>query len=143
MAEENDGVTETQQPEPAEVPKAPEQDLEHWKSMSRRNEREAKSAARERDEANARLAEAQARLAELEAERAYTEAVREVAASTGYPEAVVRGLRGATADELAASAELLRANLSAYPPSRDAGEPAGTAARTAAQQFASALDGII
>ena len=150
---ENEGVTEVQSAEPATEPKAPEQDLEHWKSMSRKNERAAKDAARERDEANAKLADAQAKLAELEAARAklaefeaaraYDEAVRDVAEATGYPERVVRGLKGVTVEELTASAEVLKSSLSAYPPSRDAGEHAAVAKQTTAQQFAAALEGII
>lgn len=143
MADMNDGATEVQNAEPATEPKAPEQDLEHWKSMSRKNERDAKNAARERDEANAKLAETQARLAELEAARAYDEAVRKVAEETGYPEKVVRGLKGTTVEELAASADVLKGSLSAYPPSRDAGEQGRVAKQTTAQQFADALEGIL
>lgn len=138
MAEEIEGVTETQDAQAAEPaqtqqepePKAQEPDLEHWKSMSRKNERDAKAARAElaalqesQAKAAADLEAAGARIAELEAERAYAEAVRQVAESTGYPERVVRGLRGDTVEELAASAEVLRGTLSAYPPSRDAGEP--------------------
>ena len=130
MADENDGVNENGAADQREEPKATEADLEHWKSMSRKNERDAKAARAERaasQEAQAKAAAdldaANARIAELEAKEAYAEAGREVAAKTGYPEAVVRGLKGTTAEELAASAEVLKANLNAYPPGRDAGEP--------------------
>lgn len=135
MADENNGAASAQQQAAQAEPKAPEGDLEHWKSMSRKNERDAKKA---RDElaaaqeagtkAQADLEAAQARVAELEASAAHEEAVRQVAASEGLPEAVVRGLRGETAEELVASAALLKANYSAYPLSRDNGDPKPPAA---------------
>ena len=129
MAEQNDDVIETQ-PEPIEEPKATDTDLEHWKSMSRKNERDAKKALADltaAQEAGAKvqadLDAANARIAELEAQAAYADAVRQVAEATGYPETVVRGLKGATVEELTASANVLKTNLSAYPPTRDPGEP--------------------
>lgn len=143
MADMNDGVTEVQNAEPATEPKAPEQDLEHWKSMSRKNERDAKSAARERDEANAKLADVQAKLAELEAAAAYDAAVRKVADETGIPEKVVRGLKGTTVEELTESTSLLKANYTAYPLTRDTGNTDHSAKPSTAQQFAAALEGLI
>lgn len=164
MAEENDGAVDVQQEEAAgeqtlfqadsasqetEQPNGADT-LEHWKSMSRRNEREAKAARTElaaMKEANAKaladLEASKARVAELEASAAYEAAVREVAAATGYPEAVVRGLRGSTAEELTECVEALRANLSMYPPSRDGGEPSKPAAPSTSQQFAKALESFL
>lgn len=73
MAEENDATVDAQGAEPTEEPKAPEADLDHWKSMSRKNERDAKAARTERDaalaerdRASADLDAANARIAELE-----------------------------------------------------------------------------
>lgn len=160
MAEENDGVAEDQQAaedearESAQEGAAPQETeqpngadaLEHWKSMSRRNERDAKKAREELaaaqeagSKALADLATANARIAELEAEAAHEAAVREVAAKSGYPEVVVRGLRGTTVEELTEGVDALRANLSAYPASRDAGDPGGTPKKSVEQQFADAV----
>ena len=132
-----DVQAETQAPEP----KAPDADLEHWKSMSRKNERDAKAAAKERDEANAKLAEIQAQLASMEEAKAYEDAVHEVADEMELPEKIVRSLKGKTAEELKASAEILKANYNAYP-------LASTYSKTepkvsTAQQFAAAIEGII
>ena len=137
MADENNSGSSTQQgagataqPQQAPEPKAQGDDLERWKQMSRKNERDAKKALADlaaSQEAQAKaegdLAAANERIAALEAAAAHEQAIREVAASEGLPEAVVRGLRGETAEELVASAALLKANYSAYPLSRDKGDP--------------------
>ena len=143
MADMNDGVTEVQNAEPATEPKAPEQDLEHWKSMSRKNERELKKALDAYKEVDAKLAEAEARIAELDAAAAYDAAVRKVAEETGIPEKVVRGLKGTTVEELTESTSLLKANYTAYPLTRDTGNTDHSAKPSTAQQFAAALEGFI
>lgn len=139
---ENEGVTEVQETGRAPEPKAPEADLEHWKSMSRKNERDAKSAAKERDEANAKLAEVQAQLASLEEAKAYEDAVHEVADEMDLPEKIVRSLKGKTVEELKVSAEILKSNYNAYPlaSSFAKSEPQS---KTTAQQFAAVVEGLI
>lgn len=118
-----------------------------WKAEARKWETRAKEnkAAAEESQAKAAAAleAANSKIAALEADAAYASAVRDVAQATGYSETVIRGLKGTTVDELTANAEMLRANLSAYPLSRDAGEVAPVAKKSTADQFAAALEGIL
>lgn len=130
MAEENEGAAAGTQaadgaPEGRGEQQAPEPDYralyEQAVEQSRKWERRAKQAGgRVQEELDA----ANAELARLRAEREREEAVAAVAGSSGLPEQAVRALRGDTAEELAASASLLRSGTSAYPLERPAGQVA-------------------
>jgi hypothetical protein len=107
---------------------APEPDYEalyrETLAQSRKWERRAKAAGRASQDADVaeRLRAAEEELAGLRAEREHAAAVAAVSGETGLSEAVVRALRGDTADELRASAVALRAAGAAYPRTRDGGE---------------------
>lgn len=123
MAENNDSQQNVDtNNQPPEEPNGTNEDLEHWKSMSRKNERDAKAALAAKTKAENDLATANSRVAELEAQVAYDTAVREVCAETGLTDSVVRNLKGTTKEDILKSAEAIKASYSAYPPSRDGGE---------------------
>lgn len=94
--------------------KKAQEDVEHWKRMSRQNEDRAKAnygAARDLEEANTQMAELSKRLEAIESENsslkasaARTALVKKVAEQTGVPEAIVSTLAPEDEKALAAAA---------------------------------------
>lgn len=110
--------------------KKAQEDVEHWKRMSRQNEDRAKAnfgAARDLEEANTQMAELSKRLEALEGENstlkasaARTALVKKVAETTGVPEAIVSTLAPNDEKALTAAATAIA----------EAFKPAGGAPRT-------------
>ena len=100
--------------EPQAGPAPEEPDYKALYEAERKSSRKWEGCAKENGES----------VAAARAEVDYLNAVVSVAASTGMPVEAVKALRGTTAEELAASAEAIKAAVPgpSYPESRDKGE---------------------
>lgn len=123
MADENGTEAEAagKPGEPQAGPTPEEPDYKALYEAERKNSRKWEGRAKEKGES---VAAAEGERDAARAEVDYLNAVVSVAASTGMPVEAVKALRGTTAEELAASAEAIRAAMPgpSYPESRDKGE---------------------
>lgn len=104
-----------------------------WKAEARKHEKRTKASNKaaekvgtEKDDAITRAEKAEAELAELKAEKARAELVAEIATDTSVNADILGKMIGATREEIAANAEILRATLAgmrSYPKVKD--KPAG------------------